>query len=183
MKNEEKRIATNKQLSKETIAISTPSADEFNKIRDILILKGYNIVTEFLDKNDGNFKVFAKIEKETKLKKCALIEKKIPDHDRCYPTSYNSPNQCIFYMDGQCTCCMNDNYCLFIASKEHIEILKDMVKVYSDNREDREYLDNQSSAYTDTIFGRIYSEEYEHLNSKDIRNKVHNIGRGYISFL
>lgn len=163
---------TNKDVLKEVFAFSEKDAKKYNDIRDRLIHNGYIIKQELLD-NDGYFKGLAILEKEFELKECCLSEKKIPDKDKCYPSNYTNPESCKYYVNGFC-CCIDDNYCLFKQTKEHEELLKVMSKDYDQNK-DKEFYDNCSIYYEDTIYGRIFSESYIHLNGKEVLDKINNL--------
>ena len=147
----------NTDLYEKAIAFSSNDYADFNRKRRELRMIGYKIKKIVLT-NDGTFKLLAKLKKKS-LVECLLREKQLQKEDH---TNNTDPKYCHFYRTGFCAC-TDYNACLYQETKDHISIIKNMVKSFETN----EYKASANPRmYEDTKFGRIYSHEYEHLNSE-----------------
>lgn len=158
-----------------TILYESEKANDFNNMRRFLTCLGFKIKKIVLT-DSGSMKLVAIIRKK-KLCKCLLTKKNIPDNDRVYPRCNTDPEFCEFHINGMCKCCNDHDFCLYQDTPKHISIIKYMVKRY--NNYDREHCDTCSTYYEDTILGRIFSGEYNHLNneSRNVPNYYRHYGR------
>ena len=164
-KIDEKKIPEyNTDLGLEKIILyDSEKAKEFNDMRRQLICLGFKIVKVVLT-DSGSMKLMAIIKKR-KLCRCLLDKKKIPDNDRVYPRCHTNPECCEFHVAGTGICaCTNKDFCLYQDTPKHVSIIKKMVERYDDY--DRDYHDTCSTYYEDTKLGRIFSDEYNHLNDE-----------------
>lgn len=151
----------NTDLYEKVIAFATNDCKEFNIKRRELKMIGYKIKKNVLT-NDGTYKLLAKLKKKS-LVECLLREKQLQTEDH---TSNTDPKYCHFYRNGFCTC-TDYTACLYQETEDHISVIKYMVENFKDSEYSIKY--NASAnprMYEDTKFGRIYSHEYEHLNSE-----------------
>ena len=147
-------------------AFDTTSAAEFiNTIRYFNNI-GYKILKYALTE-EGSFKFLAILKKKP-LVKCCLLEKKISKNDRVYPKNNTCPERCEYYKNGTC-CCIDHNFCLYQDTEYNKHIIQKMVAIYDNHNDDTCIM------FEDTKYGRIYSREYHHLNTRKDENipKIH----------
>lgn len=161
---EEKTPIYNTDLGLEKIVFyDSDKAKEFNDMRRKLRCLGYKIIRVVLT-DSGSMKLQAVLSKR-KLCKCLLDKKKIPDNDRVIPRCTTDPECCEFHVGGTGICsCTNKDYCLYQGTPKHVAVIEKMVERYDDY--DRQYHDTCSTYYEDTKLGRIFSNQYNHLNDE-----------------
>ena len=159
------KIYYNTDFNDNTVQFSTTNAKQFNSFKFRLQKIGYKIIKIVLT-DDGEFKLLAKIKKKP-LTKCLLKEKNISENDRVYPKCTTYPELCEFHRNGICEC-VDHKFCLYQDTLEHKSVLNIMVNNYKNY--DPEHTNTCSTYYEDTEFGRIFSKEYDHLNSPNRKN-------------
>lgn len=156
----------NTDFNERYIAFQTDVAREFNEKRKYFKLLGYKILKYCLT-NDGYFKFIAVLKKKS-LVECLLIEKKISKNDRVRPPRTTNLYICEYYKDGICLCTDHD-FCLYQNTEKHQAVLTQMVDSYTNSKFRR---DDDSTMFEDTSLGRIFSDDYSHLNTDDISRIV-----------
>lgn len=151
------------------ILYESRNASQFNTMRKRLTRLGF-IIKKIVLTDDGDFKLLAKIKKKP-LVECLLRVKQIPENDRVYPRCTTRPEDCEFNQSGICSC-VDHKFCLYQDTPEHRFVIEQMVKNYNSNNR-RKYHDDCSTYYEDTSLGRIFSNDYDHLNSENIGSKYY----------
>lgn len=152
----------NTDFNERYTAFQTDVAREFNEKRKYFKLLGYKILKYCLT-NDGYFKFIAVLKKKS-LVECLLIEKKISKNDRVRPPRTTNVYMCEYYKDGICLC-TDHSFCLYQGTEKHQAIITQMVDTYTNSKSRR---DDDSTMFIDTSLGRIFSNDYSHLNTHEI---------------
>lgn len=166
-KKKDNDLIPNSDVLVDFLVYQNSDANRFQDKMNEAINKNYEITNHIVDK-DGIFKFTARL-KHTKLTKCVLKKKKLPNKDKIWPSCTTYPSYCDYYINGVCTCANHDS-CLYQKTPEHESILKEMVEIYelkehiNTVKYDNYRYNNDSSFYEDTEYGRIFSRQYEHLN-------------------
>lgn len=144
-------------------------ASEFNRDKHYFESWGYKVKKIILCDN-GSIKLLAVLKKKV-LYRCLLDSQKVDPQDRVRPYGGTHPDYCVYYKDGVCTCA-DPKHCLYQETSHHVSIIKDMVQRYEDHtKNDIDFYNKDRTYYEDTKLGRIFSEQYDHLNAKDNEDK------------
>lgn len=158
----DKKKKYNTDFYDKIVLYDSRNASQFNSMRKRLTRLGF-VIKKIVLTDDGDFKLLAKIKKKP-LVECLLRVKQIPENDRVYPRCTTLPEDCEFNHSGICSC-VDYKFCLYQNTIEHRTVIEQMVKNY--NSADRKNYDDCSTYYEDTSLGRIFSNDYDHLNSEN----------------
>lgn len=133
--------------------INTDDGSKFERLIEIYLNQGYGVIGCSL--KGGKFKALLQMENESELVACM-----IDDTNNMCPYIHES---------GLCTC-THDDHCLFQQYESQLGLIKYMVKQYNDYMKDKDERVVYAYMTVNTIHGRVFSKEYEHLNGEEYPN-------------